>query len=69
MRVYNLFNRIHNSALLAFIISSVFILIAELLQLLGYYIGNGADVVLLNFSQLLMKLVPYVFCYFISLYF
>lgn len=69
MRVYNLFNRIHNSALLAFIISSVFILIAELLQLLGYYIGNGADVALLNFSQLLMKLVPYVFCYFISLYF
>lgn len=69
MRAYNLFNKIHNSSLLAFIISSVFILIAELLQLLGYHIGDAADVVLLNFSQLLLKLVPYVFCYFISMYF
>lgn len=69
MRAYSFFNRIHNSSLLAFIISSVFILIAELLQLLGYYIGDGADVVLLNFSQLLLKLVPYVFCYFITMYF
>ncbi len=69
MRAYNLFNKIHNSALLAFIISSVFILIAELLQLLGYHISDEADVVLLNFSQLLLKLVPYVFCYFISMYF
>ena len=69
MRAYNLFNKIHNSALLAFIISSVFILIAELLQLLGYHISNEADVVLLNFSQLLLKLVPYVFCYFISMHF
>lgn len=69
MRAYNLFNKIHNSALLAFIISSVFILIAELLQLLGYHISNEADVVLFNFSQLLLKFVPYVFCYFISMYF
>ncbi len=69
MRAYNLFNKIHNSALLAFIISSVFILIAELLQLLGYHISNEADVVLLNFSQLLLKFVPYVFCYFISMHF
>lgn len=69
MRAYNLFNKIHNSALLAFIISSVFILIAELLQLLGYHISNEADIVLLNFSQLLLKLVPYVFCYFISMHF
>ncbi len=69
MRAYNLFNKIHNSALLAFIISSVFILIAELLQLLGYHISNEADVVLLNFSQLLLKLVSYVFCYFISMHF
>lgn len=69
MRVYNLFNRIHNSALFAFIISSVFILIAELLQLMGYYIGNEADVALFNFSQLLLNLVPYIFCYFITMYF
>lgn len=69
MRVYSFFNRIHNSSLLAFIISSAFIVIAEFLQLLGYYIGDGADVVLLNFSQLLLKLVPYVFCYFITMYF
>ena len=69
MRAYSFFNRIHNSSLLAFIISSAFIVIAELLQLLGYYIGDGADVVLLNFSQLLLKLVPYIFCYFITMYF
>lgn len=69
MRAYSFFNRIHNSSLLAFIISSAFIVIAEFLQLLGYYIGDGADVVLLNFSQLLLKLVPYVFCYFITMYF
>lgn len=69
MRAYSFFNKIHNSSLLAFIISSAFILIAELLQLLGYYIGDGADVVLLNFSQLLLKLVPYIFCYFITMYF
>lgn len=69
MRAYSFFNKIHNSSLLAFIISSAFILIAELLQLLGYYIGDGADVVLLNFSQLLLKLVPYIFCYLITIYF
>lgn len=69
MRAYSFFNKIHNSSLLAFIISSAFIVIAELLQLLGYYIGDGADVVLLNFSQLLLKLVPYIFCYFITMYF
>lgn len=69
MRAYSFFNRIHNSSLLAFIISSAFIVIAECLQLLGYYIGDGADVLLLNFSQLLLKLVPYVFCYFITMYF
>lgn len=69
MRAYSFFNKIHNSSLLAFIISSAFILIAELLQLLGYYIGDGADVVLLNFSQLLLRLVPYIFCYFITMYF
>lgn len=69
MRAYSFFNKIHNSSLLAFIISSAFILIAELLQLLGYYIGDGADVVLLNFSQFLLKLVPYIFCYFITMYF
>lgn len=69
MRAYSFFNKIHNSSLLAFIISSAFIVIAELLQLLGYYIGDGADVVLLNFSQLLLKLVPYVFCYLITMYF
>lgn len=69
MRAYSFFNKIHNSSLLAFIISSAFIVIAELLQLLGYYIGDGADVVLLNFSQLLLRLVPYIFCYFITMYF
>lgn len=69
MRAYSFFNKIHNSSLLAFIISSAFIVIAEFLQLLGYYIGDGADVVLLNFSQLLLKLVPYIFCYFITMYF
>lgn len=69
MRAYSFFNKIHNSSLLAFIISSAFIVIAELLQLLGYYIGDGADVVLLNFSQLLLKLVPYIFCYLITMYF
>lgn len=69
MRAYSFFNRIHNSSLLALIISSAFIVIAEFLQLLGYYIGDGADVVLLNFSQLLLKLVPYVFSYFITMYF
>ena len=69
MRAYNLLNKIHNSSLLAMIISSVFILVAELLQLLGHYIGNDIDVFLLNFSQLLLKLVPYVFCYFITMHF
>lgn len=69
MRVYNYFNKIHNSSLMAFIVSSGFILIAELLQLLGYYIGEGADVMLFNFSQLLLRLVPYVFCYFVTMYF
>lgn len=69
MRVYKYFNKIHNSSLMAFIVSSVFILTAELLQLLGYYIGEGADVVLFNFSQLLFSLIPYIFCYFITMYF
>lgn len=69
MRAYRLLNKIHNSSLLAMIISSAFILTAELLQLLGHYIGDGADVFLLNFSQLLLKLVPYIFCYFITMHF
>lgn len=69
MRAYFLFNKIQNSSLISFIISSIFLAVAALLQLLGLAVGERADVILNDFSTILLRLIPYVFCAFITSYF
>ena len=69
MRAYFLLNKIQNSSLVSFIISSIFLAIAALFQLLGLAFGDRADVVLNDFSIALLRLIPYVFCVFITSYF
>lgn len=69
MRAYNLFNRIQNSAILPFIICSVFAVLGALLQLAGYRVGGRADTVMTDFAMLMDKIIPYVFCYFVCLSF
>lgn len=69
MRAYNFFNKIHNSSLIAFIAGSICLAAAELLSLLGYYIGKGKNLLLNDFSSLLISIIPYIFCYFITQYF
>lgn len=69
MRAYNLFNKIHNSAILPFIICSVLLVLGEFLLLAGNSLGGKAQVVMTGFSQLWDKIIPYIFCYFICLSF
>lgn len=69
MRAYNYFNKIQNSSLIAFIVCSICYAAAELFSLLGYFLGNGKDIILSDFSALLKSIVPYIFCYFMTQYF
>lgn len=69
MRAYNYFNKIQNSSLMAFIVCSICYAVAELFSLLGYFLGDGKDIILSDFSSLLKSIVPYIFCYFITQYF
>lgn len=69
MRAYNYFNKIQNSSLIAFIVCSICYAAAELFSLLGYFLGDGKDIILSDFSALLKSIVPYIFCYFITQYF
>lgn len=67
MRVFNGLNKLQTASLFPFIFCSVFIAIAEILQLTGRNIGPDAGNILNNFSQLFYFLLGYVFCYFITL--
>ena len=69
MRAYYYFNRIQNSILTAFVISSVFIIISELLNIINYYVLENSNEVIKDFVELLIKIVPYIFCYFITQYY
>lgn len=69
MRVYSVFNKIQNSSLTAFVICAVFNLIAEMLSYFSINVQNMASLILNDFSNILLILQPYVFCYFIVWYF
>lgn len=66
MKLYEKFNIIENSLIFPFLFGGVFIALSEILQLTGTIVGNNYEIVLLNFSELLYKLLPYVFCYYFS---
>lgn len=68
MRAYYLFNKIQNSLLSAFIFASIFVLSSEVLDLFNHYIFDDNKIVN-EFAILFNALLPYVFCYFITLYF
>lgn len=66
MKLYEKFSIIENSLIFPFIFGGVFIALSEILQLIGTNVGDNYELVLLNFSELLYKLLPYVFCYYFS---
>lgn len=67
MRFFNGLNKLQTASLFPFILCSVFIVAAEILQLVGNSINTGNDAVFTNFSELFYMLLSYVFCYFITL--
>ena len=64
-----MFNKIQNSSLVAFIVCSVFVFIAELLSLISLKTGDAASAILNDFSNALIVLEPYIFCFFVTDYF
>lgn len=69
MRLFKAFNRLQTAMLLPFLICSVFVAVAEIMQLICIYTGLAADAknVLSGFSESLYALTGYVFCYYITL--
>lgn len=66
MRAYFYFNKAVNSSLVAFIFSSVFLFLAEILNLISTKAGS-IEFQISELSSLLISLVPYIFSYFITI--
>lgn len=67
MRFFNGINKLQTASLFPFIICSVFLIIAEVLQLIMNNISLESEMIFYNFSELLYRLSGYAFCYFITL--
>lgn len=69
MRLFKTFNRLQTAMLLPFLVCSVFVAVAEIMQLICIYTGLAAEAknVLVSFSNSLYVLTGYVFCYYITL--
>ncbi|MDE6155458.1 MAG: hypothetical protein K2F67_03375, partial [Eubacterium sp.] len=66
MRFFNSINKLQGASLFPFIFCSVFLVIAELLQLIGSTVSADSEIIFYNFSKLLYDLMGYAFCYFIT---
>lgn len=66
MRAYFYYNKAVNSSLVAFIFSSVFLFLAEILNLISTKAGS-LEFQISELSSLLISLVPYIFSYFITI--
>lgn len=67
MRFFNGLNKLQTASLFPFLFCSAFIVIAEILLLIGNHISSDSAIVFENFAELLYNLLGYVFCYFITL--
>lgn len=67
MRFFKSLNKLQTALLLPFIICSVCIAAAEILQLISINISSGVQDVLNGFSQVLYTFLGYVLCYFATL--
>jgi len=67
MRIFKYLNKVQTSSLFPFMITSVFLAAAQLMSIAGDKINNEYEVLIFNLTQLLLTLVPYVFCFFITL--
>lgn len=65
MRFFYSINKLQGASLFPFIFCSVFLVIAELLQLIGSTVSADNEIIFYNFSKLLYDLMGYAFCYFI----
>lgn len=65
MSVYNRLNKIQNSLLIPYTISSVFIAFAEILLQISRVLEPDISSVIISLAYLFEHLVAYVFCYFI----
>lgn len=66
MRFFNGINKLQSASLFPFIFCSVFLVIAELLQLVGSTFSAENEIIFYNFSKLLYDLMGYAFCYFVT---
>lgn len=66
MRFFKGINKLQSASLFAFIFCSVFLVIGELLQLIGSTANFENEIIFYNFSKLLYDLMGYAFCYFVT---
>lgn len=66
MKIYEKFNKMQTALIFPFIFGGVFIALSEILQLIGGLIGSENEIFFYNFANFFNRLLPYVFCYYIS---
>lgn len=67
MRIFKYLNKFQNASSLAFVFASGFILVGEIARLSSLFLTGEIQSVLYDFSRLFSALLPYAFCYFITL--
>lgn len=68
MKIYEKFNIAEKSLIFPFIFGSIFIALSNILRLIGAEVSDEFSSILSNFSDLFYSLLPYVFCYCISVF-
>lgn len=67
MRIFKYLNRFQNASSFAFIFASAFILAGEAAQLISVKLNSDYGMFFYEFSKLFSYLLPYVFCYFLTM--
>lgn len=67
MRIFKYLNRFQNASAFAFIFAGVMILAGEITNLIGLEANGNVQAFFYGFSKLFYALIPYVFCYFLTM--
>lgn len=67
MKIYKLLNKYQTALLVPFVLSGLFFVLSELLNLLTGTIDGDFKTMLYNLSKLFYHLVPFVFCFFLTM--
>ncbi len=66
MKIFKLFNKSHKVLLVPFVVSSILLVLSELLNLAHGILNEDFSLLMTNLSELLSRVVPFIFCYFIT---